>query len=140
MDERMNINIGLKVWPPKFFIFKNLVNSYVVHPPNVPRKELQLRMNIVKHAIQPLDRQILEALMISNADVDLLLNSGAEWVAGESEYHHLFTDFVILFCESVNQGMALYRLRNRVFSFEQVMWEQEISRKASDEKSYHIQI
>ena len=44
--------------------------------------ELQFRMSVVKRATNPLDRQISEALMISNTDVDVLLNSGVEWGAG----------------------------------------------------------
>ena len=42
-----------------------------VHHLDVPRPELQFRMSVVKRATNPLDRQISEALMISNADVDV---------------------------------------------------------------------
>ena len=54
-----------------------------VHHPQVQRNDLRFKMVAVKRITKPLDRQISEALMISNADVDVLLNSGTEWGAGQ---------------------------------------------------------
>ena len=54
-----------------------------VHHPDVPRLDLKFKMTVLKRMIKPLDRQISEALCISNSSVDVLMNSGSEWRGGQ---------------------------------------------------------
>ena len=53
-----------------------------VHHPDVPHSMSNFRMIPLKRISKPLDRQITESLVISNASVDILMNSGSEWRAG----------------------------------------------------------
>ena len=53
-----------------------------VHHPDVPHSVSNFRMVPLRRISKPLDRQISEALTISNASVDILMNSGSEWRAG----------------------------------------------------------
>ena len=53
-----------------------------VHHPDVPHSMSNFRMIPLKKISKPLDRQITESLVISNASVDILMNSGSEWRAG----------------------------------------------------------
>ena len=55
----------------------------LVHHSDVPRLELKFKMAVLKQMIKPLDRQISEALYISNSSADVLLNSGSEWRGGQ---------------------------------------------------------
>ena len=59
-----------------------LVIHHKTHHPDLPRDVSHYRMVLVRSYRSPLDRQIGEALEIYNADVDVLMNSGAEWGAG----------------------------------------------------------
>ena len=54
-----------------------------VHHEDVPKSELKFRMVPLRRVSKPLDRQISEALLISNSNADVLLNSGAEWRSGQ---------------------------------------------------------
>ena len=65
-----------------------LVIHHKTHHPDLPRDVSHYRMVLVRSYRSPLDRQIGEALEIYNADVDVLMNSGAEWGAGRLPLGH----------------------------------------------------
>ena len=54
-----------------------------VHHSNVPIQVSNFRMVTLRSFHTPLGRQISEGLSIYNSDVDILLNSGSEWGAGQ---------------------------------------------------------
>ena len=53
-----------------------------VHHPNEQRMMSKFKMIPLRTYRKPLERQIKEALLINNSEVDILLNSGSEWGAG----------------------------------------------------------
>ena len=53
-----------------------------VHHPNEQRMMSKFKMIPLRTYRKPLERQIKEALLINNSEVDILLNSGSEWWAG----------------------------------------------------------
>ena len=58
------------------------IHSRVYHE-DAPKLVSHYRMMPLKAVKKPLDRQIFEALFIANYEDDVLLNSGAEWDAGQ---------------------------------------------------------
>ena len=54
-----------------------------VHHPNEQMLASNFRMVPIRAYHTPLERQISEGLCIYNSDVDVLLNSGTEWMAGQ---------------------------------------------------------
>ena len=53
-----------------------------VHHPDVPAEVSNFRIIPLKAVRKPLDRQINEALNITNSDIDILLSNGTEWRLG----------------------------------------------------------
>ena len=54
-----------------------------VHHPEEPWLVSNFKMIPVKSVRKPLDRQVSEALDIYNSEAEILMNSGAEWRAGQ---------------------------------------------------------
>ena len=52
------------------------------HHPDAPKLLSNFRMVPVRQFMTPIDRQVSEALMINNSEVDILMNSGSEWRTG----------------------------------------------------------
>ena len=59
-----------------------MARATLVFVDGIPKLLSNFRMVPVRQFMTPIDQQVSEGLMISNSEVDILMNSGSEWRTG----------------------------------------------------------
>ena len=60
----------------------SVARATLVFVDGIPKLLSNFRMVPVRQFMTPIDQQVSEGLMISNSEVDILMNSGSEWRTG----------------------------------------------------------